>query len=295
MTETSLRALSIIDPHLHLVNLSTGIYSRFADRMPGEPFGTDYLLDDLIADAAGGPNIVGVVHVEALPDDPLREAATVSAIAATAPFPIGLVGHADLLSNGFEPILDGLAAHPSFRGIRQVANIHPNPAFALATRDILNADGFEDGLRILGQRDLSFDMQILGHQMVRGAKVSATCPQTPIVVNHAGLWSDRTPEGWATWKAGLRLLAANPNVTIKISGLGMRDAGWTTEAIRPIVYEVLDAFGPDRSMFASNFPVDGQHAGYARIWQAFDDITAAMTSTERDRLFHGTAREVYRL
>jgi predicted TIM-barrel fold metal-dependent hydrolase len=285
----------VIDPHIHLVDLASGVYSRFAGRGPGEPFGADYLLEDLLHDAADGPQIIGAVHVEALPDDPLIEARTVSAIAEDAPFPIALVGNADLLSDSFEAMLDDLAQHAIFRGIRQVANIHANPTYALATRDILNEDGFQGSLGKLGRRGFSFDMQILGHQLARGAALAAACPETRIVINHAGLWSDRTPEGWTVWKAGLRKLATCPNVAIKISGLGMRDPAWTAESIRPIVYEVIEAFGPERSMFASNFPVDKQHASYSRLWQAFDDVTSPMTRSERGHLFEATARNVYRI
>lgn len=295
MTEAAPPQRTMIDPHIHLVDLSCGTYSRFAGRTKGEAFGTDYLLADFLSDAASTLQITGAVHIEALPDDPLVEARTVAAIAETAPITIALVGNADLLSGGFEAVLDDLAQHAIFRGIRQVANIHANPDYSLATRNILDADGLQTSLRVLGHRGFSFDMQILGHQMARAAALAAACPETRIVINHAGLWSDRTPDGWKVWKDGLRLLAACPNVAIKISGLGMRDPAWTSESIRPIVYEVIDAFEPERSMFASNFPVDKQHASYSRIWRTFDDITSAMTESERHSLFEATARDVYRL
>ena len=97
------------------------------------------------------------------------------------------------------------------------------------------------------------------------------------------------------WRSGMRALAANPNVSVKISGLGMLDHDWTADSIRPIVLEAIDIFGPDRAMFASNFPVDKLYTDYPTIFQAFSQITADFTPAERARLFAGTAIEFYDL
>ncbi len=287
--------LRVADPHVHMYDMASGLYPRFADRAPGTPFSAPYLLDDLRADASDGPELVAAVHVEAFPTDAVREAAIVQAIADRSPFPLGIVGHADLLAADLEAVLDAHAALPAFRGIRQMANVHRNPAFTQAGSDLLAAPGFEAAMRLLGRRGLSFDMQILGHQMARAAEIAAGAPDTRIIVNHAGLWTDRDPGGWKTWKAGLRQLAACGNTAIKISGLGMRDGGWTVESIRPLVYEVIEAFGTERAMVASNFPVDGGWASYATVWRGFDAVTEAMSGDERDRLFRANAMRLYRL
>ena len=289
---TDRRTLRVIDPHIHLCDMSSGIYPHFANRKPGTPFSRTYALADFIAEAAPGPEIAGAVHIEAFPTDPVRETGIIQAIACASPFPIAMVGHADLLGDDFEAVIDGHARYPVFRGIRHVVNIHANPAYTQAKGDLLNAPRFAERLRRLGERGFSFDMQLLGHQMARATEIAAECPQTRIIVNHAGLWTDRTPEGWRVYKAGLRGLAALPNVAIKISGLGMRDAEWTPNSIRPVVYEVLEAFGPERGMFASNFPVDRTWSSYERLWQAFDDAVATLSEVERERLFLGSAREI---
>lgn len=295
MTEASGPLLRAIDPHVHLCDMESGIYPHFANHPPGSPFPETYALKDFVAEASAGPEIVGAVHVEAFPTDPVRETAILQRIADASAFPIVMVGHADLLARDFETVLDQHQAYPMFRGIRQVANIHANPSFTQARKDLLNATGVTDSLRLLGERGLSFDLQILGHQMARAAEVIAGCPDTRIIVNHAGLWTDRTLEGWRIWKRGLRLLAALPNTFIKISGLGMRDAAWTIDSIRPIVFEVIDAFTPQRTMFASNFPVDRKWSSYQRVWRSFDLVTAAFSADERTRLFEETARRVYRI
>jgi predicted TIM-barrel fold metal-dependent hydrolase len=290
-----LRGIRVTDPHIHLCDIGSGLYPHFANRPPGTPFSKSYLLADFLADAAAGPEIVAAVHVEAFPTDFVRESTIVQDIADRSPIPIGIVGHADLLAADLEAVLDGHAALPGFRGIRQVVNVHRDRAFTQAKRDLLNAPGFAAGLRALGRRGLSFDMQLLGHQMLRGAEIAAAARGTAIVVNHAGHWTDRDPDGWRTWKAGLRRLAACDNVSIKISGLGMRDRAWTAESIRPLVYEVLEAFGTARSMFASNFPVDGKAASYTDVWRGFDAVTGSLGADERDRLFRANAVRFYRL
>jgi predicted TIM-barrel fold metal-dependent hydrolase len=117
----------------------------------------------------------------------------------------------------------------------------------------------------------------------------------PVILNHAGMWADRDLGGWRAWKAGLRRLAALPNVMVKISGLGMLDLHWTEGSIRPLVLETIDAFGTDRAMFASNFPVDKLFSTFPVLWTAFDAITAGLTPAERTNLMCDNAVRAYRL
>jgi predicted TIM-barrel fold metal-dependent hydrolase len=103
------------------------------------------------------------------------------------------------------------------------------------------------------------------------------------------------PEHFSAWKTGMLRLAAAPNVACKISGLGMGDWTWTTETIRPYVLAAIDAFGVDRCMFASNFPVDKLFSSYDAIFDAFKDITIAFSRAERRLLFHNNAEKFYGL
>jgi len=131
--------------------------------------------------------------------------------------------------------------------------------------------------------------------METAAALAARAPDTLIVINHAGMWVDRDLDGWKQWKAGMRTLAAQPNVVAKISGLGMLDNQWTTESIRPLVLESLEAFGPERAMFASNFPVDKQYSDFVTVWRAVDAITAGFSEAERTAMFRDNARKYYRI
>ena len=131
--------------------------------------------------------------------------------------------------------------------------------------------------------------------MKTAAAIAARHPDIPLIVNHAGLPTDRDAEGLALWRQGLRLLAAQPQVSIKISGLGITDRAWTPDSLRPIVLECIDAFGTERAMFASDFPVESVHGGFGDFYAAFDAITADFSAGERDRLFAANAEAIYRL
>ena len=91
--------------------------------------------------------------------------------------------------------------------------------------------------------------------MAAGARLAADFPETTIVLEHAGMLEDRSTSGWDTWRAGMRLLAKNPNVHTKLSGLGTFLHQCDRDAIRPVILETLEIFGPERCMFGSNFPI----------------------------------------
>lgn len=130
--------------------------------------------------------------------------------------------------------------------------------------------------------------------MDAAAALAAQCTDTQIILNHTGMWADRDLAGWK-WKDSMRTLAARPNIAMKISGLGMLDAKWTLESIRPLVLEALEAFGLERAMFASNFPVDSLTSDYRTLWRAFSEITRGFSADERMALLSANAQKFYRI
>ncbi|MDC9825280.1 amidohydrolase family protein [Devosia sp. ZB163] len=290
--------LQIVDPHIHLWDLWTRIYPHF--EKPGKGGANaaicrSYLIDEYLEEGGDEFEIVGAVHVEAFPTDPIKETETLQKVADANPLPLVIVGNGDLTSPEFPALLDRHQAFPIFRGIRQVVNMHANPARSYVSRDLMAVPQFLEGLRELGRRGLSFDLQLYPHQMDAAAALAAAAPDTRIILNHTGMWADRDLAGWKQYKAGLRTLAAQPNIVAKVSGLGMLDHGWTTESIRPLVLEAIEAFGPERAMFASNFPVDKLYSDFRTVWRAFDNITAGFSETERAGLFRDNARKFYRI
>ncbi|WP_136660028.1 amidohydrolase family protein [Nitratireductor sp. XY-223] len=292
--------MRICDPHIHLWDLSTGLYPGLETPSVGfigsnAPICRDYLLAEYLAEAGEGLNVVAAVHVEAFPTDPLAEVAHVQKMADASPTPLAIVGNADLTSPDVGGLLDRMRAHSALRGIRHVVNLHDDPALSYVQTDYLSDPDFARGLHELETRELSFDLQLYPHQVEAAVRVFSGLDNLSVIVNHAGMWCDRTPSGWTAWKAALRRLADLPNVTMKISGLGMFDRAFTIESLRPLVSECLEVFGPDRAMFASNFPVDKLFSDFSTLWSSFDAITADLPRDSRHALFEANARRIYRI
>jgi predicted TIM-barrel fold metal-dependent hydrolase len=145
-------------------------------------------------------------------------------------------------------------------------------------------------LRPLGLR---FDLQTPWWHMDEAAALARAFPDTSIIVNHAGLPADRSPEGLAAWRAAMSRLATCANVSVKISGIGVPGQPWTAQANRPIVLHLIEAFGVARCMFASNFPVDSLCADFDTVFGGFADIVAESSAQEQDALFRTNAIRLY--
>lgn len=296
--------LRIVDSHVHLWDLSRARYGWLQDApLPNNPAGDmspiahkNYLLDDYLADTSGW-RVDKIVHVEAGQPvgQQLAETDWLQSIADQRGYPHGIVAGADLLDPNLDALLEAHASRPNVRGIRQIVCWHEDPLKTYTDRNLLRDPAWVAGLAKLAKHGLSFDLQLYPSQMATAAIIAARNPDVPLIVNHAGLPTDRDEAGMERWRMGLRLLAAQPQVSIKISGLGITDRNWTLASIRPVVLECLDAFGTERAMFASDFPVERVHGSFDAFYSAFDAITAGFSADERDRLFAGNAEAIYRI
>ena len=296
----------IIDAHHHLWDLGRNYYPWLSDRVGPRMYGDyaairrNYLVEDFRRDIGDLP-VVASVHVQAEHDhtDPMRETRWLQAV-ADAPesggCPQAIVAFADL-SGPPGPVAARLVEHAqsrNLRGIRQMVHQCLVPAMELPT-DYLADPRWQANLGLLAQFRLSFDLQILPPQAESAAKLVARHPDLDFVLVHAGQPRDQGPEGFEAWRAALRRMAQAPNVAIKLSGFGMFDVDWTTESLRRLVLTAIDCFGPDRCLFASNFPVDKLMRDYAGLWAAYDTITADFTAAERAAMFHDNAARIYRI
>jgi predicted TIM-barrel fold metal-dependent hydrolase len=297
--------MRVVDPHIHLWNLERLHYPWLATPQPsfiGEyaSLAKTHEVAEFLADAAG-IEVLKVIHIEAGHDtaDPLAETRWLQSLAATPGnrgIPQGIVAYADLSRPDVDQLLAAHAALPNVRGIRQILNVHPEPLYDYVGRHFMREPAWRAGFGLLNKHGLSFDLQIYPAQMPEAAGLAHAHPETTIVLNHIGMFVDRSSvTGWRAWRDGMRALAACPNVTVKISGLGMIDHRWTIESIRPYVLETIDAFGTERSMFASNFPVDRLYGRYADLWQTFAEIMRDMTDAEKSGLFCNNAERIYRI
>ena len=296
----------IIDAHHHLWDLKLNYYPWLSDRVGPRMYGDyaairrNYLLDDFKADIGQLP-VVASVHVQAEHDhtDPLRETRWLQSVADTSDshgFPHAIVAFEDLTGppQAAAARLEAHAQSRNLRGIRQMLHQCLVPAMGLPA-DYLADEQWRANVGLLARHRLSFDLQILPPQAEAAARLAAQHPELAFVLVHAGQPRDQSAAGFDAWHAALRRLAQAPNVSIKLSGFGMFDVDWTVARLRPLVLTAIDCFGPARCMFASNFPVDKLMRSYAALWQAYDEITASFSATERAALFHDTAARIYRI
>lgn len=286
----------MIDAHHHLWDLKAVHYpwlmARGVTRFFGDPtpIQRDYLLPEFRRDATG---FHGSVHIQVGAEDGLKEARWVQSVADKAPdWRLAQVVFCDLTSADLDSQLDAFQTLPSLRGLRQIVGRAPEEDALSGTNTLLQSDAFKDGLREAAARGLSFDLQLTPPLMEATAKVLSDIPELSVALCHAGSPFERSTEGLALWASQISDLAALPQVRCKLSGLGMFDHGWSAQSIAPIVEKCLELFGPERSMFGSNFPVDSLSSSYATLLSAYQ---ALIPHRMHPAVFGETARAFYRL
>ncbi|WP_050602433.1 amidohydrolase [Ruegeria sp. 6PALISEP08] len=287
-----------IDAHHHLWNLSVVKYPWLMEkgivRFFGDPSSIqrDYLLPEFRADAEA-MGFGASVHIQVGAADPWAEAQWVQSVADQFPdWPLVQVAFCDLTSNDLDEQLDRLQTLPSVRGVRQIVGRAPGEDASTGTNSLLKDPNFLAGLKQLGARGLSFDLQLLPELMEQAADVLAQSPETRIALCHAGSPHDRTPQGLRRWADELTALSNLPQVYCKLSGLGMFDRNWSAESVAPIVSNCLSQFGADRIMFGSNFPVDSLTSTYKEVVSRHQEL---IPFSSHEYVFHGTSKRFYRI
>ena len=298
------QGLDVVDAHMHLWDLQRIRYPWLTPPLPvgitGDvsPIARDYLLDNYLDDAARGEvRVRKIVHIEAgaLPADALAETHWLQGLADARGYPQAIVAHAELEKAGSAALLERHAAQRNVRGIRQILNWHRDPAKTYTPRDLLADQAWQAGFARLKHHGLSFDLQIYPAQMSAAARLASRHPDTRLILNHTGMPVEKDAAGIELWRSGMRLLAAQPNVAVKISGLAMLDWHWSEASLRPFVLETLEIFGTERSMIASNFPVDRLFGAFGDFYATYRRILAGASAVERANLFSATAERIYRI
>ncbi|MEM7275088.1 MAG: amidohydrolase family protein [Actinomycetota bacterium] len=309
----------IIDPHHHLWPADGAL-----------PYG----LTELHGDTEDGHRIQGTVFVECGaayrtdgPDHlrPVGETAFVAEQAERsdqadgAPI-LGIVGRADLRLDGLDEVLDAHAeaGRGRFRGIRHALARAPEPDVmripGRAPAGLAQDPAFRAGVVRLGQRGLVYDSWHYHHQIDDFTELAAATPETTMVLDHVGTpigvgrYAGQRDEVFADWSAAIDRAATRPNIVVKLGGLAMPDNGFgwdrrdrpaTSEELvaaqARYYHHVIERFGPDRCMFESNFPVDRWSLSYRTFWNSCKRLAVQYSPAEQDRMFRGTAAEVYGL
>jgi predicted TIM-barrel fold metal-dependent hydrolase len=233
----------------------------------------------------------------------------------------GIVGHANLLlGDGARDVLETevAAGGGRFRGIRHSsawdADAEVAGMYATRPKGLLLDSTFRKGFACLAPLALSFDAWLFHPQIGDLADPASAFPDTQIVLDHCGgpIWlghyANSREETFSIWKASIQQIAKRPNVAVKLGGLAMRLLGYdfherprppsseqAAAAWRPYMETCIEAFGPSRCMFESNFPPDKGQCSYQVIFNAFKRIAAPYSEPEKTALFSKTAAEVYRL
>ncbi len=235
----------------------------------------------------------------------------------------GIVGHVDLRigADAAEDVLRShiAAGHGRFRGIRHSASYDEDanvlgPLSGRNTAGLYLDPKFREGFAVLHRLGLSFDAWLLEPQLPDLIDLARAFPETTIVLDHVGTplgigrFEGKRGERFAEWKQNVQALATCPNVVVKVGGLPMPFAGWKkrmreddppseilAQQWKPYVETTVAAFGADRCMFESNFPVDRFGCDYASLWNAFKRLAKDYSADEKTALFGGTAKRVYRV
>jgi predicted TIM-barrel fold metal-dependent hydrolase len=164
-----------------------------------------------------------------------------------------------------------------------------------ARPDLVNDPAWRRGLAEVGRRGLVIELQLFAGQMADGTRLADDFPGVTFVLLHGGMLEDRSNEGWRRWRGGMRVLAACPNVHVKLSGLGTFERRCRVDLWRPVIEETLALFGPDRCMFGSNFPVEKLWTSYGELLAVMRTCLASLDAPARTAVWHDTAARVYRL
>ena len=309
----------IVDPHHHLwpqPSMGYNLVELLADTTDGHKVSQTVYMECGAAYFEDGPE-----HLKCVGETEFIANAAKLAKEQDSPTQIaGLVARADLRDENLDSVLSAHeeAAGGLFRGIRQAGAcaegikglIIPGGAEA----GLFEQDAFRSGVERLGAKGLTFDTWLYHFQLPEFIELACAVPDTTMILDHFG-----TPLGvgpfagqreaiFEKWKSDIAELAKCPNVYMKLGGLAMPDNGfgWYGRDVPPSSDEFVDAqlpyyehtiacFGPERCMFESNFPVDRLSVGYRVLWNAFKKMTAHFSEDDKNLMFSGVARKVYRL
>jgi len=313
-------AIPIIDSHIHL----------WEDREPR------YGFDEFRVDIESGHKIVGAIFVECgmgyrrVGNErffPIGESEWLIKVDPGSLIVKGVVAHADLmLSTDVDEVLEEhfRVLGSRFSGIRHTTFWESTGAvnwYSTIQPSMMLSSPFQEGVRSLARRDLVFDCFVSFSQLDEVYALAMAVPEARIVVNHlggpiaVGAYSSVHDEAHSRWTQELKKLSEVPSVYLKLGGIGMSyyghhwrdsDALPTSDDILrywgPVLRECIEMFGPEKCMFESNFPVDGngfpknlRTLSYAQLWNAYKRVAGEYSNVERNQMLFNNAKNIYQL
>lgn len=285
--------IPIVDTHQHLWDLAK---FNLPWTKGNEVLGRSFVMSDYLA-ATAGLNVTKTVYMEVdvHPSQQVQEAEYVIDLCQRPDNPmVAAVISGRPASEGFKDYILKYKTSPYIKGVRQVLHGDSNPAgFCLDPQ-------FVRSVQLLGDIGKSFDLCLRPGELLDGDKLVAQCPHTRFVVDHCGNGSvqETDPQKIKLWKDGMKALAQRPNTVCKISGIIVTaPKNWTVANLEPNMRFSMETFGPDRSMFAGDWPVCTLTATFRQWVEALKQICRNMNLSPENqkKLFHDNAVRFYGL
>ena len=286
--------LAFVDTHFHLHDLKhrslrygwlepDAVHGFLPDTDPLKS--QHYFIKDYIAEIRFA-NVPKAVHVQAAVNtpDPVAETAWIQAFADQTGYPQGIIAECHLARPDAGAVLDRHLAYPNLRGIRNFGE----------GRYLMDA-AWRRGFAELAPRHLASCIDTRVDLAGDILDLARAFPDTQICIDHCAIPMGRDAESFRKWRAAMDVMATAPNVTMKISGLGMQDPLWTTASLRPYVLGSIAAFGTGRVVFGTNWPVDRMFSSYPDVINAYADIIAGFAQHEQVAMFSGNAERLFRI
>ena len=286
--------LAFVDTHFHLHDMKHPTL-RYGWLEPEAVHGflpdTDplkaqrYRIRDYIAEIRFA-NVPKAIHVQAAVDtpDPVDETAWLQAFADETGYPQGIIAECHLARPDAAAVLDRHLQHPNVRGIRNFGegNYLVDPAW-------------RKGFAELGRRNLVYCLDTRIERADDVLDLARAFSETIICVDHCAIPMERGNAYFKRWQAAIATMARSDNVIMKVSGLGMCDPLWTVDSIRPYVLGSIEAFGSDRIVFGTNWPVDRMFSSYPDVVNAYAEIISGFPREEQAKMFSANAERIFRV
>jgi L-fuconolactonase len=281
--DTHSATFEIIDAHHHLWRYSAAEYEWIDDSMAA--LRRDFLPADLTTELANA-GINGTVTVQAR--QTLEETRWLLELAQSSEAIRGVVGWAPLAASDFEALIDLLAQARKLVGLRHIVQAEPE--------GFLDGAEFNRGIRAMQKTGLVYDLLIVEHQLEEAIRFVDRHPKQIFVLDHIAKPKIAAGE-IEPWRSWLNELSKRRNVYCKLSGMVTEDSWshWSTESLRPYLETAVGAFGTDRLMAGSDWPVCLVATDYVRWWQVLRDFFAGFGEAERANIFGRTATKTYNL
>jgi len=275
----------IIDAHQHFWELGRFDYG-WLETPQHKPIHRNFLPEDLrsLIDQAGVDKTVFVQT-----QHNIEETRWVLKLAENNEFICGVVGWVDLASDKCEEQLLELKEHPKFVGIRHITQDEPDDDFIIRPHIM-------QGLRVLQKHEVPFDLLFYVKHLHHAQQLGRELPELKMVIDHLAKPHIKEQK-LDDWETNFRAAAEYPNISCKLSGMITEAdwANWKPADLKPYVEIAFDAFGPDRLMFGSDWPVCELAGSYPQVKDVLEECLGPLSEDEHDHIFRGTATDFYGL